>query len=75
MTGESFDCEASELLGHLKRVKSIRSQSAWNVESALPGLAVLVPVQVVVHEVVCDLADYQLVAHPFLQCTGSIERG
>ena len=75
MTGESFDCEASELLEHLKRVRSIRNQSAWDVEYALPELTVLGPVQVVVHEVVYDLVDCQLVAHPFLRCTESIDRG
>ena len=52
MTGESFDCEVGELVEHLRRGRSIRNQSAWNVEYALPELAVLGPVQVVVHEVV-----------------------
>ena len=75
MNGENFDCEVSELVERLKRVRSIRKQSAWNVECALPELAVLVPVKVVVREIAGGLTDYPLAAHLSLRCSGLSESG
>ena len=58
---------------HLKRVMSTHSQFAWNVECALPVVAVLERVQVAVPKVELDPIGYQLAAHLTLICTGSVD--